>query len=248
MTGRTNAVVGTGSSTTFAFIKVTYPSGSSCTCEKNGGQTFYAPDSSGTWVISIPEAGTWTVKSSDNNNNASKDIVISELGQVETVMLSYRLYLFDENGYAAYTSGTGGWSWELGSGYADNGVGTYSSNKAGWVAGEGLCVSHAATAGWGSASAHPRYICTKNAIDLSNFAALYVYVSAYKNVSSTSPNLSFGFASTYQASDFTGSTIVVKAADVDTVKTLDLSSVNSSLYFTTKAYNAAAMFKYAYLE
>lgn len=247
MTGRTNAVVGTGSSTTFAFIKVTYPSGSSCTCEKNGGQTFYAPDASGTWVVSIPEAGTWTVRSSDNSNSASKDIVISELGQVETAMLSYRLYLFDENGYAAYTSGTGGWSWELGSEYADNGVGTYSSNKAGWVAGEGLCVSHAVSAGWGNSQSHPRYICTKNAIDLSNFSTLYVYVSAYKTVGSN-PSLSFGFASTYQASDYTGSTIALKAADVGTVVSLDILSVDSSLYFTTKAYNAAAMFKYAYLE
>lgn len=74
MIGTTN--VGGGGSV-IAFISVTYPAGSTCTCT-NGVKTLTAKNTSGTYVFSISDPGTWTVTATDGTNTESQEIVVSE--------------------------------------------------------------------------------------------------------------------------------------------------------------------------
>ena len=78
-----------GGAKAFAFIVVTYPAGSVCTCT-DGMKTLRAKNTTGTWVFDIPYAGTWTVSCTNGSETASASVVISAKGQSETVGLSYR--------------------------------------------------------------------------------------------------------------------------------------------------------------
>lgn len=98
----------------FSIIAVTYPEGSICTCT-NGTKTLKAKDTSGKALFNIPSAGTWTVtvRTEDGSSTANKTVVITEAGQLETVYISYGLWLFKDG--KQYTDLTGGW--EDGTGY-----------------------------------------------------------------------------------------------------------------------------------
>ena len=89
-----------------ATINITYPAGSTCTCS-DGTTTLSAPDTSGTWVCTVPNAGTWTVSSTDGDKSKSADVVITTDGQTESVTLLYVTYLFKDG--ETYDSLTGGW-------------------------------------------------------------------------------------------------------------------------------------------
>ena len=91
-----------GGGTPYAAIGVTYPSGSVCTCS-NGSVTLTAKDTTGKAIFVIPSAGTWTVKAVKGSQSASKAVSITAEGQVETVELTYGLYIF-KNG-SGLTSG-----------------------------------------------------------------------------------------------------------------------------------------------
>lgn len=86
----------------YAVIGVTYPSGSVCTCT-NGTLTLTAKDTSGKAIFVIPSAGTWTVTAVSGSKSTSKAVSITAEGQVETVELTYGLYIF-KNG-SGLTSG-----------------------------------------------------------------------------------------------------------------------------------------------
>ena len=86
----------------YAVIGVTYPSGSTVTCT-NGSKTLTAKDTTGKAIFVIPSAGTWTVKAVKGSQSASKAVSITAEGQVETVELTYGLYIF-KNG-SGLTSG-----------------------------------------------------------------------------------------------------------------------------------------------
>ena len=93
-TAQKNVVVTTDYSTVIAFfaatINITYPAGSTCTCS-DGTTTLSAPDTSGTWACIVPNAGTWTVSSTDGDKSKSADVVIITNGQTESVTLLYHL-------------------------------------------------------------------------------------------------------------------------------------------------------------
>lgn len=109
-TAQKTVVVTTDYSTTIAFfsatINITYPAGSTCTCT-DGTTTLTAPDTSGTWACIVPNAGTWTVSSTDGDKSKSADVVITTDGQTESVTLLYITYLFKDG--ETYDSLTGGW-------------------------------------------------------------------------------------------------------------------------------------------
>lgn len=109
-TAQKNVVVTTDYSTVIAFfaatINITYPAGSTCTCS-DGKTTLSAPDTSGTWVCTVPNAGKWTVSSTDGDKSKSADVVITTDGQTESVTLLYITYLFKDG--ETYDSLTGGW-------------------------------------------------------------------------------------------------------------------------------------------
>lgn len=77
----------------YAVIGVTYPSGSVCTCT-NGTLTLTAKDTGGKALFVIPSAGTWTVTAVSGSKSTSKAVSITAEGQVETVELTYGLYIF----------------------------------------------------------------------------------------------------------------------------------------------------------
>ena len=90
-----------------ATISITYLAGSTCTCS-DGTTTLTAPDTSGTWACVVPNAGTWTVSSTDGDKSKSADVVITTDGQSESVTLLYITYLFKDG--ETYDSLTGGWN------------------------------------------------------------------------------------------------------------------------------------------
>lgn len=81
-----------------AYINITYPAGSMCTAT-DGVSTFTAPDTSGTWALTVPNVGTWTVSATNGLVSAENSVNITHDGQRESVELSYALSMYD----AGYT-------------------------------------------------------------------------------------------------------------------------------------------------
>lgn len=110
-TAQKNVVVTTDYSTMIAFfaatINITYPAGSTCTCS-DGTTTLSAPDTSGTWTCTVPNAGTWTVTSTSGTETDSKAVTITTDGQSVSVALSYFLWLYKDGDTCDAVSG--GWS------------------------------------------------------------------------------------------------------------------------------------------
>lgn len=71
-----------------AYINVTYPSGSTCTCT-DGVTTFTATDTSGSYQFVVPNTGTWTVSCTDGVESTSALVTITTDKQVESAALSY---------------------------------------------------------------------------------------------------------------------------------------------------------------
>lgn len=90
-----------------ATINVTYPAGSTCTCS-DGTTTLTAPNTSGTWVCIVPNAGTWTATATDGIENTSESVSITTDGQIAAIELSYLLWLYKSGN--TYNAVTGGWS------------------------------------------------------------------------------------------------------------------------------------------
>lgn len=87
----------------FGVLTVTFPSG---TLTVTNGTTSMTATSSPA-LLTIPEAGTWTVTAVDGSNSKSTTVSFTIQGQVETVTLSYELVLYDAGDEC--TSVTGGW-------------------------------------------------------------------------------------------------------------------------------------------
>ena len=111
--------LGGGGSKVVASIVVTYPAGSTLTCTL-GSKVLTAKDTSGKWVFGLPSTGNWVVKAVKDSKSKSATVEITAEGQVETVALSYQLYIFK--------SGSG-----LTSGYSKKGSdGTVSNANISW--------------------------------------------------------------------------------------------------------------------
>lgn len=82
----------------YAVIRVTYPSGSTCTCT-SGSTTLKAKDTTGTELFIITAKGTWTVKAVKGSQSASKAVSITAERQVATVSLAFELVLFKNGAY-----------------------------------------------------------------------------------------------------------------------------------------------------
>lgn len=161
-TAQKNVVVTTDYSTAIAFfaatINITYPAGSTCTCS-DGTTTLSAPDTSGTWACIVPNAGTWTVSSTDGDKSKSADVVITTDGQTENITLQYITHLFN-NGDTCDAI-TGGW-----------GIGATSAGSAS-ISGQQISIV---------AYAEKTFSCgPKNKIDVSEYKALSVTVDSIGN-------------------------------------------------------------------
>ena len=76
-----------------ATIKVTYPSGSTCTATC-GSTTLTEPSTTGSWTCTVPNSGTWTIKCTNGSQSTSSTVKITTDGEVKTVELVYTLHLF----------------------------------------------------------------------------------------------------------------------------------------------------------
>ena len=137
-------VLSGGAGKPYAVIGVTYPSGSTCTCT-NGSKTLKAKDTTGKAIFVIPSAGTWAVTAVSGSKSKSKAVSITAEGQVETVTLTYELYIFK--------SGSG-----LTAGYS--------------VAGSGGNVSNANISWSGDSESGGIYVHIKPAVSLNNYTKL----------------------------------------------------------------------------
>ena len=81
---------GGGGGTAYAYISVTYPAGSVCTCV-SGGTTLTAPDTSGAFVFEVPSSGSWVITATDGVDTATKTVTITSQYQIEFVGVSYRV-------------------------------------------------------------------------------------------------------------------------------------------------------------
>lgn len=94
MVGKTNVGGGGGSSTAeaYAYIHVTYPSGSVCTAT-NGSITLTAADTVGAYVFHIPQPSSssedWTVSCTDGTKTVSTTASVSAHYSVVSVVLLY---------------------------------------------------------------------------------------------------------------------------------------------------------------
>lgn len=90
-----------------AYITVTYPAGSACTCS-DGITTLTAENTNGSYTFIVPNAGIWTVDCSNGSDTASYQVTITTENQRESVNLIYwDGTLFNQGNQ--YESVTGGW-------------------------------------------------------------------------------------------------------------------------------------------
>lgn len=107
-----------------AVVAVTYPVGSVCTCV-SGTKTLKARDTSGKALFNVT-VGEWSVSCTDGTDTASKAVSITYEGQVESVELSYRLYLYKNGDKCTDVGG----NWSLKRGYTNGVSVTYKTDYA----------------------------------------------------------------------------------------------------------------------
>ena len=73
---------------TIAFISVTYPVGSECTCE-NESKKLYATDTSGSFIFKIPTTGSWIISCSKTGEGTVTKSVLVDQYVTYFVRLSY---------------------------------------------------------------------------------------------------------------------------------------------------------------
>lgn len=83
-----------GSGKIFSALSVTYPEGSTCTCQ-SGAKTLKAKDTSGKFIFVIPKAGNWLVECRDDaGRDASKTVTIDQIYSHESIALAYEFPIF----------------------------------------------------------------------------------------------------------------------------------------------------------
>lgn len=146
-----------------ATITVNYPEGSTCTCS-DGITTLTASDTSGKFIFNVPNAGSWTITSTDNTFTKTETVNITTDGQNDSIELIYAYYLF--NAGDSCESATGGWE-----AISHPLEGTYGKEPT-------LSVSNATMSAEFNATRTTRGIVkTKNAVDLSNYKSLVFVVT-----------------------------------------------------------------------
>ena len=187
-----------------ATINVTYPSGSTCTAT-DGTTTLHAPDTSGTWVCVVPNAGTWTITSTDGSKTSSRDVSITESGQSESATISYIYWAFDEGNSVDYT---GGW------------LSSYSGKP--WETYEPSTEIAVETGTGPNSYAYNVVRASDTAIDLTGFSILYI------TVSNRSTNT--GIVGISETDDTHASYVVSTSISSQKTYTIDVSSYTGNYY------------------
>ena len=114
-----------------ATISITYPATSTCVVTNSDGQTVASDTNTGsstkTWTATVSATGTYTVTATATDGSGkskSTTVSITADGQVESVELSYRLYLYKNGDKCTDVGG----NWSLKRGYTDGVSVTYNTD------------------------------------------------------------------------------------------------------------------------
>lgn len=154
-----------------ATIHITYPAGSTCTAT-DGTTTLSAPDTSGTWVCVVPNAGAWTISCADGDSQTSSVVTISTDGEEKSVTLSYMLYLYNQGDTCDAV--TGGWQARA------LGLSSNSDARAPDVAVNEGTITLTATYEYDTFSSGVYEII--NNVDVSSFASISIAISSVANL------------------------------------------------------------------
>ena len=149
-----------------ATIKVTYPAKSKCVIKNSSGAQVASDNNTGTsaktWTATVDATGTYTVTATATDGSGktkSTTVSITAEGQVETVTLMFKLYLF--------TSGEG---------VVDDWTPLYGGYTNAAVTSEKMTLNGGETFYYSSTAA----VTSNNAIDLSGYSKLVVDVKTNK--------------------------------------------------------------------
>lgn len=210
-------VLSGGSSSLYAVIAVTYPSGSICTC---GGKP--AKDTSGYALFNV-KPGTYTVEchTSDNSKSKSTSVTVAESdkGKVKSVKLNYELYIFKSG-----SGMTSGYSAEF-STYTGTGTTSNSINN--------TAITWASNASYGG-----NMVISPN-VDLSGYNQLHVeldYTGQYDG-----SYVTFGVGNSTMGDNFNASKKDTYNTSRHTI-TIDISAITSKLYIKSTSRQSAGRF------
>ena len=132
-------------------LTISAPVGSTITITKDGKSYFKLVDAEGIALFKGLDGGTWSIYSTDGNNNAEKSIPIV-IDYSESI--SYQYVVFDGTNTVDYV---GGWSSDVSSGELSVAAG----GAQGWISGKNLC--------------------SNVAIDISQYSTMHIVVSGYND-------------------------------------------------------------------
>ena len=213
-----------------ATINITYPAGSTCTCS-DGTTTLSAPDTSGTWVCTVPNAGTWTISCTNGTESTSEAVTITTDGQSVSVALSYFLWLYKDGDTCDAVSG--GWSSPVWGGNDFSKVVTFNESS-----------MQISTEVFGGSIAYG-HVFTNSVIDLSEISTLKFRITGIGATSSAGNAFSFRLC---VASEFPNKQVPIFPVSLSITKTglfsVDVSSMNAGcvgVWITTNGYAKTTM-------
>lgn len=207
-----------------AYINVTYPAGSTCTCT-NGGTVLTDPGISGTYTFVVPNAGSWVVSCTDGNQTASATVTIATSGENKSTELKYRLNLYSSG--SDNTAVTGGWE-------TGTTGGTYTKFT---VTSNTITSSYnGQLPGWG-------WVSTRNAINVTEYSKITVLAS----VSDFSADGEY-YLTLYDTDDEVIMQQNGPLAKSEVILTLDVSTLSGDYYPTIEASQVAMTVRRVYLE
>lgn len=219
MSGEVFVMKAGGSTSLFAVIAVTYPSGSICTC---GGKA--AKDTSGYALFPV-KIGTYTVEchTSDNSKSKSTSVTItaSDKGKSKSVTLSYETYYYNKGDKC--TDVTGGWA-KTGTG----GSLTFNTASMTLVANSYQNVVDASTT---------------NKVDLTNIKTLYFSVKSATTYGTQGyPRVGVAATNNPKSSDSSQWAVskTLSASSAFTTVSIDVSSLTGSYYIVVGGYQGDA--------
>lgn len=71
-----------------ATINITYPEGATCTCT-DGITSFTAPNTNGSWIVTVPRTGTWTIRAFKGKGDVTQTVNITRDGQSASVLCEF---------------------------------------------------------------------------------------------------------------------------------------------------------------
>lgn len=224
-----NVVIIADYSETIAFfsatISVSWPEGATCACS-DGSTTLEAPDTSGSYTFTVPNAGTWTVTCKDGEDTASAEVVISADGESKSVELDYETYLY-KDGKRNVAFWTKAWGSKNGDHYANAPEVTYNEDN--------MVIREASSNQYRSGVVH-----TSAKVDLTKATTLKFYgAGGSTNSGHTAIYIWEDLSGTYFDSQYAARSAFT--AEGEALTTVDVSKLTGSYYIGFMVYNGKSI-------